>query len=265
MKKVAWLTDIHLDHIDDAGIESFCEMILSHSPDCILIGGDLSTAPRLLSDLQLLDSYFPVPTFFVLGNHDYYFGSIAHVRRELLERTAYFSNLRWLPQQGVVPLCEDTCLIGHGSWADGRFGNYEKSKVLLNDYIHIQEFVGLNSADRLSLLNTLGDEAAEFFRSNLPLTIDRYRKVIVLTHVPPFQEACWYEGRISDENFLPHFSCKAVGIALQEFMLKYPQKEMLVLCGHTHGEGIVEMQNNLIVKTGGAVYGKPGLQEFLDL
>ena len=41
---------------------------------------------------------------------------------------------------------------------------------------------------------------------------------------------------------------------------------MTVLCGHTHGKGEVQILPNLIVKTGGADYGKPELQNpiFID-
>ena len=56
-------------------------------------------------------------------------------------------------------------------------------------------------------------------------------------HVPPFREACWHQGRISDDLWRPPFSCKAVGEALVEAMEAHPGREMTVLCGHTHGAG----------------------------
>jgi hypothetical protein len=36
---------------------------------------------------------------------------------------------------------------------------------------------------------------------------------------------------------------------------------MTVLCGHTHGAGRAQLLPNLEVKTGGADYGWPNLQE----
>ena len=62
----------------------------------------------------------------------------------------------------------------------------------------------------------------------------RFQHIMVLTHVPPFREACWHEGRISDDNWLPHFTCKAVGDVLIEAMAANPDHRMTVLCGHTH-------------------------------
>jgi hypothetical protein len=38
---------------------------------------------------------------------------------------------------------------------------------------------------------------------------------------------------------------------------------MSVLCGHTHGAGEARILPNLDVKTGGAEYGGPSLQELL--
>ena len=91
------------------------------------------------------------------------------------------------------------------------------------------------------------------------------RNVIVLTHVPPFREACWHEGRISDDDWLPHFACRAVGQRLAEAMRVRPNCGMTVLCGHTHGSGIARILPNLVVSTGGAVYGEPAIQDVWEV
>ena len=39
----------------------------------------------------------------------------------------------------------------------------------------------------------------------------------------------------------------------------------MVLCGHTHGSGEAPILSNLRVLTGGAVYGKPGVQRVLEV
>ena len=86
---------------------------------------------------------------------------------------------------------------------------------------------------------------------------------IVLTHVPPFRESCWHQGRISDDDWLPYFTCRAVGDALLEIMQARPDRDLTVLCGHTHGEGQAEILPNLRVWTGGADYGKPRVERIL--
>lgn len=84
------------------------------------------------------------------------------------------------------------------------------------------------------------------------------------THVPPFKEACWHDGEISDDKWLPHFACKAVGNVLEKLMIEHPDRQMTVLCGHTHSSGRAEILPNLFVKTGGAEYGSPAIQEIIE-
>ena len=169
----------------------------------------------------------------------------------------------YLTQTGVVALTEETGLVGHDGWADGRLGDYARSEVLLNDYLLIEELSGLNMDDRLERLHALGDEAAAHFRALLPEALGRFRRLIVLTHVPPFREACWHRGRGSDDEWLPHFSCRAVGEVLAAAMVAHPECEMTVLCGHTHSPGEVHILPNIRVLTGGAEYGRPQLQRVL--
>jgi hypothetical protein len=86
-----------------------------------------------------------------------------------------------------------------------------------------------------------------------------------LPHVPPFKEATWYEGRHSDDNYPPHFACKATGDAMRRVMDNQPQSHLLVLCGHTHGQGEVQVTENLTVLTGGAEYRNPVIQRVFEI
>ena len=113
-------------------------------------------------------------------------------------------------------------------------------------------------------LNDLGDASALALRPDLEQALETSEKVIVLTHVPPFREACWHEGQISNDDWLPFFTCKAIGDMLSELALAHPQKQLHVLCGHTHGSGEVQIHPNLKVTTGEAVYGNPDFR-MLDL
>ena len=97
------------------------------------------------------------------------------------------------------------------------------------------------------------------------MAAERRKRVFIATHVPPFRDASWHEGRISDDHWLPHFTCAAVGDALLAGADAFTDVGFTVLCGHTHGEGYVRMGPNLEVFTGGAVYGDPVLQRVFDL
>ena len=216
--------------------------------------------------ISAIDNALQRPVYFVLGNHDFYRGSIAGVRESVRQLCAVCPNLHYLPDAGVVRLTEETCLIGHDGWGDGRHGDYHGSDVLLNDFGLIGEFGGFDEDPntRLAKLLALGDEAGAHFRKVLPDAL-KYRHVQVLTHVPPFRESCWHEGQISNDDWLPFFTCKAVGDALAEAMTAASNRTMTVLCGHTHGGGEAQVLPNLRVLTGGAVYGKPEVQQALEV
>ena len=265
MKRFLWITDIHLNFVGQAGVAGFFTELAGVQADGILLSGDIAEAPDVALYLATLVQVLGRPTYFVLGNHDFYRGSIAGVRQQVEALCAACPNLRGLPRAGVVALTENTGLVGHDGWGDGRLGNYWGLAVHLNDWRLIGEFIGLDAARRLDTLHALGDEAAAHFATVLPEALERFRHVLVVTHVPPFREACWYEGRISDDNWLPHFTCKAVGDVLAQAMTAYPEHQMTVLCGHTHGAGEAQVLPNLRVLTGGAAYGKPGLQRVLEV
>jgi len=127
----------------------------------------------------------------------------------------------------------------------------------------IKELTGLSPQQRFVQLARLGDEAAAHFEKFLPQACEQFQNILMLMHVPPFRAACWHEGKISDDEYLPHFACKAVGDVLVDVMKKYPQCKLTVLCGHTHSNGVANILPNLYVKTGSAQYGRPRLQEML--
>jgi predicted phosphohydrolase len=267
MNRLVWLTDIHLNFLRPRAVEAFLASLAAVEADAFLIGGDIGEATDVTHHLNALADSLRRPIFFVLGNHDFYRGSIASVREAVRQLCSDVPDLRWLPDAGVVPLTDQTCLVGADGWGDGRLGDYHHSDVILNDWGLIQEFGGFfeDPAERLAKLHALGDESADHLRRVVPEALRRFRHVVVLTHVPPFREACWHEGRISDDNWLPHFTCKAVGDALLQAMAAAPDQQMTVLCGHTHGGGEAQVLPNLRVLTGEASYGHPVIQRVLEV
>lgn len=269
MKRVAWLTDLHLEFVwyedEKQRLRALFEELRSLAPDYILIGGDTAVADSLERTMENLAAEFPVPIYFVLGNHDCYYGAIGDARNTSARLSEAYDKLHWLTDAGVVPLSERTALIGHDSWADGRLGNGNQSSVLLNDYRCIKDFECLRPKERFELMNQLGDAAAKYVEEHLIKALKNYTEVIFLTHAPPFREACWHDGQISEDDFLPHFTCKAVGDVLRAIMEEHANCNLTVLCGHTHGTGCAEILPNLVVKTGGAEYGHPKLQGIIEL
>jgi predicted phosphohydrolase len=245
----AWLTDIHLNFLDPPALAAFEDRLQQAAPDAVLLGGDIGEAPNVSIYLRRLAATVPCPVYFVLGNHDFYRGSITGVRHEVAQLCSELPRLVYLTAGGAVELTPHVGLVGHDGWADGRAGSYRQSDVLLNDYFLIGELAWLDSEQRLERLQQLGDEAAAHIRKVLPMALEQYQQAIVLTHVPPFHEACWHQGRLSDDNWAPHFTCLAMGDALREIAGQLPHRQITVLCGHTHSPGEARLSDNLLVLT----------------
>jgi len=262
--RLGWITDIHLNFVSRPKRLDFYAHLRREKLQGLLLGGDVGEADSVTTFLAEIADELRIPIYFVLGNHDFYHGTIAGVRARVAREASGSPWLHWLNTSGVIQLTADTALIGHDSWADGRLGDFVHSEVLLNDYLLIGELSGLDKHERYRKLNALGDESGDFIGNRLHEALAQFKNVIVLTHVPPFRESCWHEGKISNDEYLPHFACRAVGDRLATIMRAHPDNTMVVLCGHTHSSGVVRILDNLEVRTGGSEYGKPVLQEVLE-
>lgn len=265
MPRLAWLTDVHLNWLDFQQQALFYAHVRSLRADFVVLGGDIAESGDVLYFLKTMAGDLHCPLAFVLGNHDFYYSSIHHVRQQVAALCREHANLTYLTASDYLSLTPRVALIGHDGWADGRAGDYAASNVVLSDYGLIAELAGLNKRERREVLHALGDEAARHVRRVLPLAAGSHDEVWLLTHVPPLREACWHEGRISDDHWAPHFTCQAVGEAILEIMPDFPDRRLTVLCGHTHSEGLAEPLPNVRILTGGAVYGQPRVTRTFEL
>lgn len=280
MPRLAWLTDIHLNFVDAAAIAALESDIRFRQVDGVLISGDIAEAPSFASYLKDLQLRVGVPVYFVLGNHDFYHGSIASAREAARELTRSGIGLHYLPEAGVVPLSETTALVGHDAWGDARIGDFLNSTIRLNDYRLIAELCTrfpdlphgpssrrseLSPQELQQKLQALGDEAAAHLNHALTEALAKHRHAFVLIHVPPFRESCVYDGAVTDDNWAPHFTCDAVGKMLLEIAAAHPDRKITVLCGHTHGGVGYKPRNNLHIITGAAEYRAPIIQDVLEI
>lgn len=261
--QLAWLSDIHLNFLDVTTAERFFAAVRETRADAVMLTGDIGEAGSVMRWLERMDDALQRPIYFVLGNHDFYGGSIAAVRTAAAELRQRRPNLVYLTAGNVVPLTPTTALIGDDGWADARLGKYETSYVMMNDYRLIEELAPYSKRDRWDRLKQLGDEAASNIRRLLPEALEQFPHVLVATHVPPLREACWHEGQLSDDEWAPHFTCRAMGDAILETAHRHPQRTIAVYCGHTHSSGICHPAPNVTIYTGGAKYGEPAVQEVI--
>lgn len=267
MVRLAWMTDIHLNFLEPMQIDNWLSDVRKVRPHAVLITGDIGEASTYEDYLIRIAGRLGVPLFFVLGNHDYYHGDIAQVREKAMMIENEYACLNWLPAHGVVKLSEDTALVGHGGWGDAQYGDFLNSSVMLNDYMLIDDLNGLAPVNLQKKLQSLGEDAAKILVPQLEAALIAYDHVYVATHVPPFQESCWYDGQTpaDDDDYLPHFACKAVGDVLLDMADRHPEKQIVVVCGHTHGWGETQMRPNLQVITEGATYGQPMIARLFDI
>lgn len=265
--RIAWMSDIHLNFLGTQQIEAWLQELRQSVYDGIVISGDIGEAYSFPDYLIRMVDTLQIPLYVVLGNHDYYRASIASVHRMMAELVKREPLIHWLDEQDApIALSDDVALIGHEGWGDGQYGNYFGSGLILNDYVLIEE-LRLSHEARLPILKALGERGGAHLARLLPVALEKHQHVYVVMHAPPFQETCYHDGKAAtDDNlYLPHFTCKAHGDVLLQMAAQYPDKQITVLCGHTHGACDVQMRPNLRVCCAEAEYGKPDVAAVLEV
>ncbi len=261
MTRIAWLTDIHLDHLTDEQICRFGRSVESLSPDMCLITGDVSTARDLERDLSTFQSAIGgIPMRAVAGNHDCYGASIADTRYAL-------AGYRWWLQcLAPIDLGNQTCLVGVDGWGDGRAGCYERSRVVMSDSSMIEEFRGRTRVEVGRILRHLGEESAELAGAKFRRAVELgYRHILFATHVPPFASCSLYDGKPSGPEHAAFFVNVALGQELLAISEEHRDVSITVLAGHTHHRADVQVATNLRVYVGHAEYGAPGIAGIVDV
>lgn len=82
--KLGWLSDIHLNFMEQARLRDFLDDFASHEVDGWLVSGDIEEADSVAALLRQFEAAVRRKTFFVLGNHDFYGGSFSSVRADIL-------------------------------------------------------------------------------------------------------------------------------------------------------------------------------------
>lgn len=169
----AWLTDIHLNFLKYNQRQDFLQELSKQAADCFFISGDIGEAESIVPFLEEIESAVKRPVYFVMGNHDFYGGSIQAVRSSVLDLTKRSDKLIWLNKTDFINLTEETALVGHDSWTDGRFGDFRGSAVELNDFRYIKELKLSDRSERLEAMQKLANEAVNHFKKVLPKVLKK--------------------------------------------------------------------------------------------
>jgi len=101
--RLAWATDIHLNFLDAATRHRFYQS-LGEDSDAVAISGDIAESTNIEEYLQEMEESLKRPIFFVLGNHDFYRGSIGKTREAVAWLAARSEHLVYLTAKELVEL-----------------------------------------------------------------------------------------------------------------------------------------------------------------
>ena len=232
--KLVWCSDIHLNFVKDKR-EYFYADIKNRCPDVVVISGDIAESHDVVEYITEMERFLEVPVYFVLGNHDFYGSSVTDVRSSV-------KHLHHLAQTSIVALSKNTALIGVDAWTgDCRNGDYEKGMDTLK-----------------KTLQKLADTDARLLARRVKNAIKRgYTRLILVTHVPPYENACLYAGKKSSPDGLCFWSSRILGETIEPLAKANPNIDFLWLCGHTHSKVTLHVCKNMQVRVAGAEYYYP--------
>lgn len=263
MRQLLWATDVHLDHVGHASAaRSFGDLLRRSYPESegLIVTGDIAEGRTVVETLRELGEGYGGPIYFVLGNHDYYRAHFRTVDADIEALSSRTDGLYWL-RKCPLWLDEETALVGSGGFYDARYGDPE-SPLQLSDFMLIGEIFEAQDESRARMLEVLRERADSLMATLVEqarsiLGDPKIRYLLVATHVPPFAEAAWHNGRGANGTWAPYFSSKATGDALLGLAAEFPHVHFTTLCGHSHGHGTYAAAHNLTIYTGRARYGFP--------
>lgn len=240
-------TDTHLLPWNRIPIVNY---IHKENPKGIFFTGDISNIGiTFISDLKFIAERIDIPIYFVCGNHDFWFSSFKETYKNIRELCNKHKNLFWLSDIDVVKITNDIGVIGSEGWYDARIGNVNYLKYTADWYM-IHEFKRLSPEERIVEYRKLAQASADRLSNLLDKSLNKLDTIYLLTHFPPWKEAHRDSGTFLEKFWLPYNVNITLGKALEEVMLKHNDKNLIVLCGHTHEEISIRVSKNIECNVG---------------
>lgn len=266
--QLVWITDPHVNFASHFALANFIDTVNRAEPLAVVITGDIAESGNVSDAMFLFDEAMSCPVYFVLGNHDIYDSSVGYMKEQM--KKLFGSNGKskktlWIPgyddNDGVVEVAPGVGLIGHDGWYDGRYSSVHNSKLKMSDFHTVSEMAHCYDYTQLAAcLAELAYESAEYTLRTLPVAFEKFNTVFFITHVPAWPENAVYQGKVSDQHWLPYFSNRHLGDSLLKVMSKQPSnKKLIVLQGHSHGYAYHQPLHNIHSYTGFAQYKHPSI------
>lgn len=260
--KLLWCSDVHLNFLTEVKRREFHHEIINKNVDAVVISGDIAESHNIVQLVTDMQDHVDVPVYFVCGNHDFYGSSIAQVKRSV-------KTLGYLSSAKIVALNASTALVGVDGWGDCRYGDYENSRLTMSDWLYIDDLrkgYGKGMDELRVTLQALADKDAADLAKKVRSAIKAgHTKIFIVTHVPPFEEACLHAGKKSTPSGLPFFASKILGETILPIVKKNPQIEFIWLSGHTHSRAEYVPIPNLTVKVAHSEYYFPQIEQIFEV
>ena len=264
MKKMVWLTDLHLTVCENPQekISKIAEVVHNNRASGCFMTGDTSQANSLIVSLAGIESVLKMPIYFVLGNHDYWGSTVENIRTEMKNLGSFSTFLKYLGNSSYLPLTDSTCVLGHDGWYDFVLGG---PNIAMNDWKNIGDFNGLSNQGIVAKAQELSRMSALSVMNSIKAATRYYKNIIILTHVPP-----WKEISLDDDKFLQNekigsYTSKFMGDVISQAAKAFPNVTFTVLCGHSHFEATHQVSSNIIARCGKAKYGSPDVFGYIEI
>jgi predicted phosphohydrolase len=251
------MTDPHLCFLDSKPGEPVKELgryLAKDYPEAevMFITGDIAEAPSVRRHLLALHSGWLKPIWFCLGNHDYYHSAWGEVEKTLQDLP---EGVRFLDPLSAIPV-GDVAVLGQSGWFDAlaarskamAIGETQRLQGCQYDppdlVIRKMQTQSKQQAERVA------NKAREAYQAG-------FRKVVILTHAPPYTLASWHQGARSDLDWVGIMTSLTMGLEIDILVDQHPDLQVVVLCGHTHSAGEYHRGDRIKVLTGPAQYWLP--------
>ena len=168
---------------------------------------------NLVETLRAIADRVDKPVYFVLGNSDNAYGSNTdEVRLNLSALMKEKTNLHYLHDAPIY---------------------FEPRNMITGVKTAV---VGIDGyADSWNVSGTQRQQDLATFERNVRSAISQgAKRIVILTHVPPFVTDCWYKGEITTVKNALHYSSAESAILFLNLANEHQNVTFVVYCGHTH-------------------------------
>jgi hypothetical protein len=153
--------------------------------------------------------------------------------------------------------------LGHDTFYDAGWGD-PMTAVLTNDWACIHDFHGLHRSRIVETVREMAEREAAELRARLESALQRFDRVMLAVHVPPFVEACVCGvGKMRPATHRPWYVNRTMGTMLERVADAHEDKRIHVFAGHVHGIVDLDILPNLRCSTAGAEYGSPAIHRIV--